>query len=206
MGVSEVDRAHAAALVRAARARNDASGTRVPESADPWLAQLGTGARLADPAERFPALSGDDEEAALAASDALLDLPLFRGWLPEEPFLRAVAARLDEISVSPLYVDEHQRAEQLRATVARAVDDHLDDRRRALLAGRLFTVAEHLERTGDAAHARATAAAARALRTGRPPAAIPFARALVERAFPLAPASPPATPEQPEAGKLIVPP
>ena len=184
MGVGEIDRALAHSSVAAARAMNDASGQRVPEGADLWLAQLGPAAPLPDPAARFAPLADEEERDAVAASGKLHDLPLFRGWLADEGYLRGVAAKLDEIAVSPLYIDDRQRAEQLVRVIAEAVDAYFDDARRRRHAGRLFAVAEHLEARGDVAHARSAAATARALLAGAPPHATPFARLLVEKAFP----------------------
>jgi hypothetical protein len=198
MGVGEIDRGLARSLVAAARARNEASGGRVPEGADRWLAHLGPAAPPPDPAQRFPALPEEEEREALAASGALHDLPLLRGWLPEEDFLREVARQLDEVAVSPLYLDERQRREQAGRLVAQAVERYLaDGARRRRLSGRLFAAADHLDRTGDLASARAAAAAARALGAGAPALSVPFARRLVEKAFPPAPeeAAAPATPE-----------
>jgi hypothetical protein len=188
MGVGEIDREEAHALVAAARARNDEAAARVPEGADRWLAQLGPAGPPPDPAARFPALPAEAEREALSASGALHDLPLLRAWLPEEDFLREVASRLDEVAVSPLYLDDGQRREQAARIVAEAVERYLSGGpRRALLAGRLFAAAAHLERTGDPAGARAAAAAARALAADVPPLSIPFARRLVEKAFRLSP-------------------
>jgi hypothetical protein len=144
----------------------------------------------------------------------LHDLPLLRGWLADEGYLRQLAARLDEVAVSPLYLDERQRSDQMQRLVADAAAAYLDDPRRAQLSARLLEVAAHLADRGDAAHAQAAAAAARALRAGRPAEEIPFARLLVEKAFPAAvagattpggqpPGIPPGTPP---GSPLIVPP
>lgn len=199
MGVGEIDPARAKAIVVAARALNDRSGKPVPQGADLWLAQLGPGAPLADPAEGFPPLPPDEEREALAASGKLHDLPLMKGWLADEPYLRALATKLDEIAVSPLYLDERQRVEQAARTVTEAVDGYLDEGRRRVLAARLFTVAEHLRERGDPAHAGTAAAAARAVAAGAPASAIPFARLLVEKAFPPPAPAPPGAPPEPEA-------
>jgi hypothetical protein len=184
MGVGEADRERAKSIVAAARARNDRSGHRVPEGADLWLAQLGPASPPSDPAAAFPPLPGDEEREALAASAKLHDLPLVKGWLADEDYLRGVAAKLDEVAVSPLYVDERQRAEHMARTLGEAVDGYLDDERRRLLSARLFALAEHLQERADPAHAQAAAAAARALAAGAPAASVPFARLLVEKAFP----------------------
>ena len=204
MGVGEIDPARARSIVAAARALNDRSGKRVPEGADLWLAQLGPAAPLPDPAEGFPPLPPDDERDAVAASAMLHDLPLMKSWLADEAYLRAVGAKLDEIAVSPLYIDERQRVEQAVRTVAEAVDGYLDAERRRVLAARLFTVAEHLRERGDPAHATAAAAAARAIAGGAPASTVPFARLLVEKAFPPPPPSPGAAPEPPPASALLV--
>jgi hypothetical protein len=201
MGIGEVDRALAVATVAAARARNDGSGRRVPEGADLWLAQLGPAAPVSEPAPPGP-LPEAEERAALAASGALHGEPLFATWMADEPFLREVAAKLDEVGVSPLYVDERQRADQLVRTVADAVDRYLDGPRRERLARRLLAVAAHLASRGDVARANAAAAAARAIAAGEPARQVPFARILVEKAFPGVARPPP--PEAPSPGSPLV--
>lgn len=214
MGVGELDRGRAHALVVAARARNEVTGQRVPDGTDVWLAQLGPAAPPEDPAVRFPPLADEDERAALRASGLLHDLPLLRSWLADEGYLRQLAARLDEVAVSPLFLDERQRSDQMQRLVADAAAAYLDAPRRAQLSARLLEVAAHLADRGDAAHAQSAAAAARALRAGRPAEEIPFARLLVEKAFPAAVAGattpggqPPGVPPgTPPGGPLIVPP
>lgn len=196
MGVGEIDGDEARSLVASARARNEEAKVRVPEGADRWLAQLGPAGPPPDPAARFPALPEEEEREALSASGALHDLPLLRGWLPEEEFLREVARQLDEVAVSPLYLDQGQRQGQAARLVAQAAERYFSDPpRRTRLSRRLFAAAGHLESTGDGAGARAAAAAARALAADAPPLSIPFARRLVEKAFRLAPEQ--ATPAEP---------
>ena len=184
MGVTEVDREVAKALVTAARQLNDASATPPPQGADAWLARAGPAATLPDPAARFAPLADEEERAAVEAAARLHELPLLRGWLADEEALRALAAKLDEIAVSSLYIDEHQRADAGARAIADATASYFDEAARRRWASRLFTVADHLDRAGDAAHARLAAATARALRAGGDVARIPFARLLVEKAFP----------------------
>ncbi|HET9594337.1 MAG TPA: hypothetical protein VFP65_02085 [Anaeromyxobacteraceae bacterium] len=206
MGVAEVDREKAKSLVAAARGLNDAAGRLAPEGADAWLARLGPAAPPEDLAARFPPLPPDEEQAALDASARLHDLPLVRGWLADEGALRALAGKLDEIAVSTLYIDERQRAEAGERAIADAVAAELaPSERRERWASRLLSAADHLEAAGDPIHARLGAAAARALRGGVEAARIPFARLLVEKAFPAGAATPPAAaPAAPTS--LIVPP
>ena len=204
MGVGEIDRERAKSIVAAARALNETSGQRIPDGADLWLGQLGPAAPLADPAAGFPPLPPDEEHDALAASEKLHDLPLLKGWIADEGYLRTLAVKLDEIAVSPLYIDERQRAEQSAQVLADAVEAYFDEGRRRQVSGRLFAVAEHLRERDDPAHARAAAAAARALAAGAPAASIPFARGLVEKAFPPPAADPTAPPPRAEPSPLIV--
>jgi hypothetical protein len=207
MGIGEIARARAAGLVAAARAQNDRSGHRVPEGADLWLGQLGPAEPVSEPAAPGP-LPEAQERDALAASGALHLHPLFSTWMADEAFLREVAAKLDEATVSPLYVDDRQRAEQLVRTVADAVDRYLDEGRRAALARRLAAVAGHLAERGDADRANSAAAAARALAAGAPARTVPFARTLVEKAFPGVSATqpePPAEPSGPGSPLVIAP-
>ncbi|HVO18767.1 MAG TPA: hypothetical protein VMU15_05895 [Anaeromyxobacter sp.] len=189
LGVTEVPRTVVHAWIAAARATNEHTGQRVPDGADLWLQQLGPAEAAPAPGAGLPPGPAEEERAAVAASGSLHDLPLFRSWLAEEDFLRKVAARLDEVQVSPLYIDERQRGAQLDRVVADAVEEYLDPTRRARLAGRLLAVADHLDALGDRQSARTAAAAARALAAGQPGAAVPFARLLVERAFSRRPAS-----------------
>jgi len=206
MGVGEVGAPLARALAAAARRINDASGRRVPEGADAWLARLGPADPLPDPAVGFPAMSEAEERALVGASAALHGLPMLRGWLADEEALRGLAQKLDEIAVSPLYVDDRQRGEQIALTVARAVDAYFDEPRRQRVAARLFATAAHLRDLGDPERAASAAAVARALLAAVPAADIPFARLLVEKAFPSAvPAARPAEAAGP-AESLIAPP
>ena len=209
MGVAEIDREQAKGLVAAARSINEVAGTTAPEGADAWLSRLGPTTPPLDPAARFAPLRDDEETAALEASGRLHDLPLVRGWLADGDALRALALKLDEIAVSSLYIDERQRAEAACDAIARAVESELDGARRALWASRLFAIADHLDRAGDSTHARLAAASARALRGGLPGARIPFARLLVEKAFPPStePAAEPApAPAAGTGSPLILPP
>jgi len=197
MAICELPGARVHALLQAARARNATSGHRLPDGAELWLSRLGPAPAAPEepPRAALEPLPADEERAALAASGELHALPLFKGWLADGDHLRAVAAKLDEVAVSQLYVDERQKAEQVERLLAEAAEAWLTPEARARLAERLRVAAEHLDRTGDPAHARAASAAARALAAGTPAAGIPFARPLVEKAFPPPEATPPPGPQ-----------
>jgi hypothetical protein len=184
MAVVEVDRDRARAWLAAARRRNDESGQAAPAGADAWLSRLGPAGEPPEPGSRVPPLDPAAESAALAASGELHDLPLLRGWLPDEESLRTLAGKLDEIAASPLYLDEAQRAAQMRRTIAEATEAHFADAgQRRLLGRRLLAVADHLADAGDGESAGRAAAAGRAILAGSAPDAIPFARMLFEKAF-----------------------
>jgi len=190
LGLEELDPGQAHALLAAARALNGPSGTRPPDGADHWLAQLGPAPAPAAPGATLPALDDEAERAALEGSASLRDQPLLRGWLADPPTLTAVARRLDEAAASPLELSAEQRRERRATLLSEAAEADLTPARRARLAARLLLVAEHLQRTGQEGPARAAAATARAVSAGRPAAEIPFALVLVEAAFPEQPGAP----------------
>jgi hypothetical protein len=183
LGLAEIGWGEAHARIAAARALNEKSGQRAPDGTDQWLGQLGAPPPLADTAAALPPLDAEAERRALAASAGLHELPLLRGWLGEEPFLREVAARLDEVEKSPLALDPAQKGERLRAVVGDAVDRYFTPERRARLASRLVEVAAWFTRSGQADLSAQAAAVARALVAGTPPRQIPFASRLIEKAF-----------------------
>ena len=205
VGVSEAPRERVHAWIAEARAANERTGQHVPEGADLWLHQLGPATPLSAPGALVPPMTDAEEREALAASGGLHELKVFSSWLPAEDFLRKVAARLDEVQVSPLYLDERQRAAQLDRVLADAVEEYLDPARRERLSSRLFALADHLRERGEAASARAAVAAARAVAAGLPGPSIPFARRLVEKAFARSGPSPGARgPKEEQAPSLIV--
>lgn len=205
VGVTEVPRERVHAWIAQARGLNERTGQRVPDGTDLWLNQLGPAAPVPAPGADLAPLGEDEEREAVAASAALHELPVFRSWLADEDFLRRIAGRLDEVQVSPLYIDERQRGAQLDRVVADAVEEYLDPARRERLSARLLAMSEHLLERGDGTSARAAAATARAVASGRTGSSIPFARLLVEKAFSRSGPAPEAeTPAEPAGSPLIV--
>lgn len=199
MGVGELPRERAHGLIAWARALNAGAGTKVPDGADQWLGQLGPAPAVPPPGQDLPALDEAAEAAALEGSAALHQLPLLRGWMAEEVYLREVARQLDRPEAAATEGSPEQRRDRQAALVRAAVDGYFTPARRERLAGRLLDVAEHLARAGAPAESAAAAAVARALAAGRPAAAIPFAALLVEKAFP-ADAAPAGAAGAPAAG------
>jgi len=190
MGVGELDPGHARWIVAEARKRNDASGRQPPEGADAWICRIGAGTPPPDPAELLPSLPDEEERHALAASAELHALPMLRGWLADEAALRALATRLDALAAAGA-ADEAERTRTMADAIAGAVEAWLDAPCRQRLAARLFTVGVHLKAMGLPDRAAQAAAAARALAAGTPGRDVPFARSMVEKAFPDRGASPP---------------
>jgi len=192
MGVGEMDPAHARGLVADARRRNDASGKQVPEGADAWLTRVGPGTPPPEPATALPPLSAEDEKAALGASGDLHTLPMLRGWLADETHLRTLAATLDRLQASKGAGGEPQGVKDVETAVAGTLEAWLDPACRERLSSRLFSVAIHFHGMGLPDRAAQAAAAARALAAGAPGADVPFARRMVEKAFPAGGAASPA--------------
>jgi hypothetical protein len=184
LGVVEIARERAHALLVDGRQLTEAGGRPLPEGAAAWLARLGPAEPVPDPATRFAPLPEPEEQGLVAASGRLHELPLLRGWLAEEAPLRALAARLDEIDGSPIILGERERQEQVDRAVEEAIQRYFDEARRIRWSRRLLRVAGHLADAGDDEGARTAAAAARALASGRPALEIPFARLLLEKALP----------------------
>ncbi len=197
MGVAEIDPGHARTVVAEARRRNDGSGRPVPAGADAWLARIGPGTPAPDPAASLPPLPEEQERAALAASAGLHGLPMLRGWLADEAALRALAARLDALAAETGKGDEAELARRTADAIAEALEAWLDPPCRQLLSGRLFTVGVHLLAMGSTDGAAQAAASARALAAGTPGRDIPFAREMVEKAFPSRGAPAPSSPARP---------
>ncbi len=197
MGVGELDPGHARAMVAAARRRNDASGKAVPEGADAWIARIGPGTPAPDPATLLPPLPEEEERRALAASAELHTLPMLRGWLADEAALRALAKRLDDLAAAPGEVDLAERTRRSEEAIASAIEGWLDAPCRERLAARLLTAGVHLAGMGLPDRAAQAAAASRALAAGLPGRDVPFARAMVEKAFPNHGAPAPAAPAKP---------
>ncbi|MHB8418995.1 MAG: hypothetical protein ACYDCL_13035 [Myxococcales bacterium] len=153
-----------------------------------------------------PPLPPAEEAACLAESAALFEEAALRSFVPEEAALREMAVRIDEVEVSPLALDERQKAERRQRIVEEAIGGYFTPVRRARLARRLFELVDVWTREGRTPSSRRAAAAARQLAGNGPALENPFARAMFTRLLRLpakeeTPAEPTVTP-----GGLILPP
>jgi hypothetical protein len=173
----EVPRARAQALLAEAvalapQAQGAAAAKRI-------LSEGGEGDEALPQAAAATVLPG--EAAALAGGPELFSEPELRSYVPSEEALRALGARLDEIAVSALLVDERQRAEQRRHAVDRLVETTFTLEARGRYARRLFELADHFAATGRAPQSDRAAATARHLAGPEPILTNPFARAFFAR-------------------------
>jgi hypothetical protein len=206
VAIGDVSRARASALLAESIALG--ADARVAAEARDLLGRLGP----ADPALAKPVSMGApplpavEESARLAESAALFGERALQSFVPAEASLRELAAKLDEVDVSPLALDARQKAERRRRTVDDAIEAYFTPARRARLARRLFELVDLWTNERRALPAAQAAAAARHLAGGSPALGNPFARAMFERVF-AREASPPVPREEPPApGGLILPP
>jgi hypothetical protein len=200
-GVHEVSRERAAGYLAEALAVG--GGPREMTEARELLGRLGGPATVAAPMS--PAAPPDDAQR-LAESAALFDEPALRTFVPPEPLLRELAAKFDEIDVSPLLLDERQKSDRRQHVIDQAVEGYFTPERRARYARRLFELSDLWVAEGRADSAARAAAAARHLAGSAAILENPFARKMFQRIFAHVPAAEAAPePPKPAAGGLIVP-
>ena len=124
-----------------------------------------------------------EQEAALAqAGGTLYADPLLAAWIPEEEELRAFALKLDEISVSRLYLDDDQKKQAMYQAAEDAAGTYFTPQRRSRYARRLLEMAHVLRSEGRMELARIAVAVSRAL-PREDGARNPFARGLFVHAL-----------------------
>lgn len=179
---AEVPRSYARSLVTAALDLNAAARKPVPAEFNDVSFLLGaTGGRQPSPGRALAPESGPERERLVAGSARLFDLREVSGWRPPEETLAPLSRRLEEISVSPLYVDDRQRAESVERTLGDAAEQFWVPVQRGRYAERLYDTALLLDRAGRHDDARLAAATAAALESEAPAASIPFCRRLFDR-------------------------
>jgi hypothetical protein len=194
----EIERARALALLAEAVALDPGAAGAGP--ATRLIADAGGPGEGPAAARSATAPPGADERARLAQSSDLFAEPELRSYVPPEEALRALGARLEEIAVSAIVVDERQRAEQRRHAVDRLVESTFTPEVRGRYSRRLFELADYFASTDRPAAAERASAAARHLAGDAPILSNPFARELFARLVrepPPAEAAPSAPAEEP---------
>ncbi len=183
LGINVISRGQYRKLLRDASQQKTASAVEVPleeakallgdavgwnlRTKTPFPAGLETALRHlgVSPAEApFSVPPPEEDDPGLAARGAGLHAePELAQWLPAVEALRAFAVAAQEIARSPLYVDEDQRAEQLRRTVLTSAEAYFTDDVARLYGRRLWRMADLFDRTGRGEAASVARAEARRL-------------------------------------------
>jgi hypothetical protein len=153
------------------------------------------------------------ERPADEVARAVFALPETRTWIPDEQIARQLYQAMSAAESSPLVLDERQRAERIEGLVRVSRGEAMRGPWRARLGRRLLDTAYFLARLGVtsgpgggrdlAREAALCVAASRLVLDERfEPEDHPVARALFARLLP----EPAPAPEQPDPGRLIVPP
>src|SRR5262249_43130653 len=109
----------------------------------------------------------EPEDERLATQSAQLHSePEMQPWLPPEPEIRLLAAKMEQVTHSPLELTEAQRSEQTLALFHNAARAFFTPQMRAMYARRLWRMASFFEGTSRAKQAQIARAEARRLYHG----------------------------------------
>jgi hypothetical protein len=184
--VEEISLEDARALLAEGVRCNLATRTPLPQGAEAMLRRLAVEPAASLPPPLPPPEDGD-AALALEAAD-LHHEPELRSWLPPEPELRVLAARVNEVQAGVLALSEQQRAEQLTERVRAMAEAFFTEERSRLYARRLWVTADFFQRSGRTHAAQVARAEARLLSHGRSGVFSRFAEALYGKLVQLAPA------------------
>jgi hypothetical protein len=206
VATAEVPKDHARSLIAAAAEEGARNGFAPPAAYNEALRMLGPAPQPPPPSPGEQIDFGEVGEAAHAmAGAALFADPLFMAWIPEEDALRSFALKVDEISVSQLYIDDAQRRAAFERAAEDAADAYFTPQRRARYSRRLVEMAHVLESEQRLDTARAALAVGRAL-LREDGARNPFCRALFTHALEDRLKTPAQPAPAPRGGGLITPP
>ena len=178
----EIPLDHARELVAEATGTNLRSKTPFPEGLELALHHLGVTSRE----HPRPLPQPEPEDQGLASRGASLhEEPEIAQWLPPIDALRQLALKAEEIATSSLYVDENQRAQQLRHTIQTMAETFFTEPTRQLYARRLWHMADLFDRSDRPEQARIARAEARRLFHGAPGLFSPFGVKLFEKVLAL---------------------
>lgn len=205
----EISLDEARAIVAEAAGTNLRTKTAFPDGLDLALRHLGVSPREHPPALPQP----EDGDQALAVNGAKLhDEKEIAQWLPPVEDLRGFALKAQEVAGSPLYIDENQRASQLKNALQTTSEAFLTPHVREVYGRRLWAMATFFERTGRPNQAAIARAEARRLFHAAPGVFSPFVTRLFEKVLELSGVGPQLKaggalekPEQKSPGGLILP-
>jgi hypothetical protein len=126
--------------------------------------------------------SPEDHLARIVETGALHEKPEFRSWLLPRVVLEQANMKAQEIMASQLYVDDHQKHEQLEKLLVQTLDEYFEPDMRAIWIERLEEAAYLTASAGDQDEAFLALIVAAALRQeGRPASSIPFCEQLLRK-------------------------
>ncbi|MBX5482742.1 MAG: hypothetical protein IRZ16_13015 [Myxococcaceae bacterium] len=209
----EISFEEARALVAEGAGINLRTRTPYPEGLEAVLRHLDLTPNETPPAVP-PPKEGDQAEVVHGA--ALHDEPEIAQWLPPVDDLKRLALKVQEIATSPLYLDDAQRAAQLRLAIQSAAEGFLTEERRQLYGRRLWWMADFFARSGRPKSAAIARAEARRLFHAAPGVFSPFVLRMFEKVLtlsgmgpklppPESPAERPPPGEKRSPGGLILP-
>ncbi len=202
MLVAEAPRTYVRGLITRALDLNARARTPVPPSFNDVSFVLGPACPPEpSPGRKLPLPEG--VEVLAAQSGEMLEWPELRRWMPPNEVVQSLALRVDEISVSPLYIDDAQRDQTTMAAVRSAVAAFWTNEVRELWAERVFDLAHVLDKVSRGTERDMALATAQSLATDRPIDAIGFCAALFERV--LAALAAQAEPEAPKPAETVTP-
>ncbi len=202
--VGEVPRAYARGLVTKALDQNARVRRPVPTAFNDVAFILGPSMPPSPSPGRALPLSDDAASFSRRAAE-LLGLAELRSWLPEEATLRPFALKLEEIGVSPLFLDDAQREQAVRDTLDAAVRAYWTPERRHLVAERLFDVGYLLHGAGREEDAQLALASAHEIESDRNLEGVAFCFALFEKLLPILRARSEKPAEHTSPGGVILP-
>jgi hypothetical protein len=170
-------------LSRAARWSLDA-GNALSAEAQEILRAFAVDVTKASADVPIPPPEPDDERTA-TRGHSLHDLPELYSWLPSESVLATLAGELDQITKSPLHLNESQRNEQMGHRFAIAARTHFTPEVKRRYGLRLWEMATYLVQTGRPEAAQVARAEARRLYHDAAGLFSPFALRLFEKVLDL---------------------
>ncbi len=140
----EIPREQAKRIFSAAAALNVASGNPYPAGTEEALRHLSVAPQPEEAA--IPPPEAEDERLAIQGSQLHTE-PEIQPWLPPEPQIRLLAAKMDQVTHSPLELSEAQRSQQILNLFHTAAREFFTPAMLKLYAGRLWRMASFFEGT-----------------------------------------------------------
>ncbi|WP_338867354.1 hypothetical protein [Myxococcus stipitatus] len=177
-GTVELPLPEAVALLAEAAGLNLRTHTPFPEGLDVALRHFGAQPQ-AEPTTLPP--PEPEDVRRVMEGDLLHTTPEMATWLPPEPVVKRLLAKLDEVVVSPLALSDTQRQEQLQSAVRAVTQEFFTPDMSQRYALRLWRMADYFERSARPKEAEVARGEARRLFHGAQQPYSRFAEHLFEK-------------------------